>query len=112
MNLLSKLQTYGVIISIIGVVFSASLSLSLYYIKQCQDKKRLQLDESWRDAVSRSWEDGEAYPFRAADKWAVNFRREACLTIHFQSSVHVKVIRNPMSTLRVVVIMHQLAIER
>jgi len=61
------------------------------------------LVESWRDAVSRSWETimegGKAVPYRTPNKWAVRFEIEPSLNIHIQMSVSVVLIKgNSTST--------------
>jgi len=52
---------------------------------------------SWRDALSRSLEvinEGEkAHPYRAPNKWAVNFQQNPSLEINFEVSVGVVVTR-------------------
>jgi len=93
-RLYKKLQKHAVLLSILFFFINLSITLSLNIINWERARCALELEESWRDAVSRVWNDENARPIRTLEGWRASFSRSNDLMINFQTSVYVKVIRH------------------
>jgi len=92
--LYKKLQEHAVLLSLLFFIISLSTALRLNNINSERARCAQELEESWRYAVSRIWNDENARPIRTLEGWGASFSRNNDLTINIQTSVHVKVIRH------------------
>ncbi len=90
---LKLLMNYLPIITFVFSIISFSIAITSHFNAQYA----VELTESWRDALSRSLEiiseGGKAHPYRAPDKWVVNFEQELDVEINFGVSASVVLIR-------------------